>query len=85
MSYPESANVQELGLRLSRCVIELFRVISIFEHAKHVYLLHSLLCIKLILMAGNFLVLRPLFDPAATEKAILSPADQNCLHSETGN
>lgn len=84
MGYPESANLQELGLCLSRCVIELFRVISIFEHAKHVYLLHSLLCIKLFLTAGNFLVLRPLFDPAAME-AILSPADQDCLHSETGD
>lgn len=74
-----------LWLRLSGCVIKLLSVLSIFEHAKRVYLPHSLLCAKLIHMAGNFLVLRPLFDPAAMEKAILSPADQGCLHGGTGN
>lgn len=74
-----------LWLCLSGCVIKLLSVLSIFEHAKRVYLPHSLLCTKLIHMAGNFLVLRPLFDPAAMEKAILSPADQGCLHSGTGN
>lgn len=74
-----------LWLRLSGCVIKLLSVLSIFEHGKRVYLPHSLLCTKLIHMAGNFLVLRPLFDPAAMEKAILSPADQACLHGGTGN
>lgn len=74
-----------LWLCLFGCVIKLLSVLSIFEHVKRVYLPHSLLCTKLIHMAGNFLVLRPLFDPAAIEKAILSPADQGCLHGGTGN
>ena len=74
-----------LWLCLSGCVIKLLSALSIFEHAKRVCLPHSLLCTKLIHMAGNFLVLRPLFDPAAMEKAILSPADQGCLHGGTGN
>lgn len=72
-----------LWLCLSGCVIKLLSVLS--DQAKRVYLPHSLLCTKLIHMAGNFLVLRPRFDPAAMEKAILSPADQGCLHSGTGN
>lgn len=72
-----------LWLWLSGCVIKLWSVLS--DRAKRVYLPHSLLCTKLIHMAGNFLVLRPLFDPAAMEKAVLSPADQGCLHSGTGN
>lgn len=72
-----------LWLCLSGCVIKLLNVLS--DQAKRVYLPHSLLCTKLIHMAGNFLVFRPRFDPAAMEKAVLSPADQGCLHSGTGN